>query len=82
MTRMSATAARTQLSEALNEVAYGGERVVIHRRGKELAAIVSIEDLEVLRRLEDKLDGEAAIRAKKTKGSVSWESVKAKAGLR
>ena len=82
MSRLSASLARTQLPDAINQVAYGGERVVIHRRGKALAALISMEDLELLRQLEDKLDGEAALVAKKSKGTTSWEKVKAKAGLR
>jgi antitoxin Phd len=83
MSRLSASLARTQLPEAINQVAYGGERVTIHRRGKEVAALVSIEDLALLQKMEDKLDAEAAIKAKKSKGaSIPLHEVLAKAGLR
>jgi prevent-host-death family protein len=41
--------AKTRLSEYLNRVAYGGERIVVERHGKPIAALVSVEDL---RRLE------------------------------
>ena len=38
MTHLSASAAREELAETVNRVAYGGERVVIERRGKAVAA--------------------------------------------
>ncbi len=63
-TNLSATAARRELPDAINRVAFGGERVVIERRGKALAAIVSLADLEFLRRIEDEADL-AALRAAK-----------------
>ncbi len=81
MIRLSATRAREEFSDTLNRVAYGGERIVLHRRGKDLAALVSVEDLHLLRELEDRLDLDAARRAMKEKGSVSWEDVKAELGL-
>lgn len=37
--------AKTHLSEYLNRVRYGGERIVIERHGKPVAALVSTEDL-------------------------------------
>ena len=46
--RVSAAQAKAQLSALSAEVAYGGEHVVIERRGKPLVALVSIADLELL----------------------------------
>ena len=37
--------AKTHLSEYLDRVRYGGERIVIERHGKTVAALVSTEDL-------------------------------------
>lgn len=37
---------KTHLSEYLNRVRYGGERIVIERHGKPVAALVSTQDLE------------------------------------
>lgn len=37
--------AKTHLSEYLNRVRYGGERIVIERHGKPVAALVSTQDL-------------------------------------
>lgn len=62
---------RNNLADALNRVAYQGERVVLERRGKGVAAIVSIDDLELLEALEDDEDVRAAKRtlaAMKRKG--------------
>ena len=77
MTRVSASKAREELAETLNRVAYGGERIILERRGKNLAALVPMEDLELIRELEDRIDLETARRALKEKGSVSWKRLKA-----
>ena len=49
--KISVTEARAQLAELVNRAAYGRERVVLTRRGKPVAAIVSAEELELLDRL-------------------------------
>lgn len=52
MTRdVPVTEARKDLAELVNQVAYRGERIVLTRHGKAVAAIVSAEDLELLDRL-------------------------------
>ncbi|MGH6898167.1 MAG: type II toxin-antitoxin system Phd/YefM family antitoxin [Geminicoccaceae bacterium] len=55
--------ARQHLAELCNRVAYGGERLLIARRGKSRVALVSVEDLELLEALEDAIDLEAARKA-------------------
>jgi prevent-host-death family protein len=47
---------RNKMADALNRVAYQGERIVLERRGKGVAAIVSMDDLALLEELEDRLD--------------------------
>ena len=81
MTRVTVSEARGAFSELINKVAYGGERTVIERRGKTVAAVVSIEDLELLERLEDHMDVEAAREALKERGAVPWAELKAALGL-
>jgi prevent-host-death family protein len=86
MTRLAVTKAREELAEMLNRVAYGRERVVLQRRGKNVAALVPIEDLELLEMLEDRLDLESAKRAlaeAKAKGEkpMPWKTVKKQLGL-
>lgn len=42
------TKARAELADLVNRVVYGGERVVLTRHGKPVAAIVSAAELELL----------------------------------
>ena len=44
---------RNQLADAINRVAYAGERIILERRGKGVAALVSVEDLALLEELEN-----------------------------
>ncbi|WP_157913119.1 type II toxin-antitoxin system Phd/YefM family antitoxin [Candidatus Promineifilum breve] len=44
---------KRDVSDLVNRVAYGGERIILTSRGKPKAALVSIDDLERLRRTED-----------------------------
>jgi prevent-host-death family protein len=76
-TSVSATAARQSFSESLNRAAYGGERVIIRRHGKEIAAVVPIEDLRLIEQMEDATDLRAVAKARKEKGRIAWEDVKA-----
>ena len=50
MKTVSAAEAKAKLSALVAEVAFGGSHVVIERRGKPLAALVSMNDLERLER--------------------------------
>ncbi len=86
MTRLRASALRENLADALNRVAYGGERIVLERRGKQVAALVPLDDLALLNALEDRIDLDAARKAlaeMKTKGRkpIPWETVKRQLGL-
>jgi prevent-host-death family protein len=64
MKRLSVVELRQALADVLNRAEYQGERIVIHRRGKDAAAVIPIRDLQLLERLieeaEDRLDVEAA----------------------
>jgi prevent-host-death family protein len=60
MTKVSTVELREQLGDLLNRVAYAGEHVVILRRGKPVAAIVSMEDLQRLATLAGRGAMEAA----------------------
>jgi prevent-host-death family protein len=39
------------LPEIVNRAAYGGERTIVSRRGKPVAAVIPMEDLHLLERL-------------------------------
>jgi prevent-host-death family protein len=80
MTRLNATKAREDFSDTLNRVAYRGERILLERRGKVVAAIVPAEDVKLLEELEDQFDlkeARKAIADVKKHGTVPWENVKA-----
>ena len=81
MVVMAASKARTQFAEVLNRVAYGGERVILERHGKPAVALVSLEDLELLRALEDRLDLEDVRAALAEGGAIPWVQAKAELGL-
>ena len=49
-TQVSIGTVKRDISELVNRVAYGGERIVLTSRGKPKAAIVSVEDYEQLER--------------------------------
>ena len=71
---------RQKLHDFLSRAEYSGERVIVTRHGKPVAAIVSIEDYELLRAVEDHLDGEEAMEALREAeelGFIPWEQVKA-----
>lgn len=65
MTTISMSEIRLKLSELANRVIYGGERVVVEKNNKPAFAMVSIEDMELLERLEDEMDIKAAEEALK-----------------
>jgi len=55
--------ARKKLAEIVNRVAYGKEPVILTRRGEEIAALISMEELELLQLIEDHIDIEDAKKA-------------------
>ena len=76
--------ARQDFAELVNRAAYGHERVRVVRRGREIAAIVPIEDVELLERLEDQVDldaARAALADLENAAVIPWEQVKAELGL-
>jgi prevent-host-death family protein len=85
MTRhMNASEARDNFGKVLDRVAKKGELVVLSRRGKELAAIVPLEDPRNLKRaieeLEDRQDIEAAREALKEPGEIPLDEYLRKRG--
>jgi prevent-host-death family protein len=62
-TTVSTSKARDDFAEMINQVAYRGERVVLDRHGKPIAAIIPIDDLAFLEELENHMNVEAAERA-------------------
>ncbi len=75
--------AREQLADLVNRAAYAKERVGLTRHGRRVAAIVSIEDLALLERLEDRIDLDAAraALAENEDAPEAWEDVRKALGL-
>jgi prevent-host-death family protein len=84
MAQVNTVNARAQFSEIINRAAFGKERVTLTRRGKEIVAVVPIEDVKLLEALEDKIDLEearVALAESKKKGTVSWDKIKKELGI-
>jgi antitoxin Phd len=63
ITTISTADARKKFADIVNKVAYGKESIVLTRRGQEIAALISIEELELLQQIEDYIDIEDAKKA-------------------
>ncbi|MEX2548539.1 MAG: type II toxin-antitoxin system Phd/YefM family antitoxin [Chloroflexota bacterium] len=77
---VSVTEAREDFAELVNRAAYKEERVIITRRGRAIAAIVPIDDVAYLERLEDDYDLQEALRVlndpDEMANTIPWEQVK------
>jgi prevent-host-death family protein len=83
MTPLEVTEARQNLADTINRVAYGKERILLRRRGKDVAALVPVEDLALLVELEDRLDVEAARAAlAKSEERIPYEQARRELGLK
>ena len=81
MTKLAATAVRDTFGDTLNRVAYRGERIILERHGKPVAALVTLGDLARLEVLEDQDDVRVARKARRERGRAPHEAVRRKAGL-
>ena len=76
---VSVSEARDALADILNRVAYGGERVRLVRRGREIAAVVPVRDAELLEAIEDEMDL-AAVREvladPESAQRIPWEEIR------
>jgi len=79
MTNVTVTKAREVFAEIINRATYRKERTVVTNHRKEVAAIVPIEDMRLLERLEELVDlreVQAALEEVNHAGTRSWEDVK------
>ncbi len=85
MSNISISKVRLAFADTLNRVSYGKERVIICRRNKDIAALVPIEDLQLLEEIEDRIDLEDARKAleeyERTGEAISIEEYRIKRGL-
>lgn len=82
MEKVASSEVRKNMSEYLNKTAFGNERYVIHRSGKPQAALVSMDDLELLLAIEARTDiEEARENLREIDAAEEWEKVKDDIGL-
>lgn len=84
MSALTVSQARKVFAETVNRVAYTKERVMVERHGKAVVAMVPVEDVELLRDLEDRMDlgdARAAIAEAEKKGTKPWSMLKKELGL-
>ena len=88
MRRLNISEVRSDFAETINQVSYGKERLIVERRGKDLAAIIPVEDLKLLERLieeeEDRLDLEEVekiLADPRNKKAIPLEKVRKELGL-
>ena len=62
-TKVSTADARKNFADIVNRVVYGKEPIVLTRRGQDVAALVSMNELELLQKIEDLMDIEDAQKA-------------------
>ncbi len=82
MTEIGVADIRANLADVINRVAYGGERIVLQRRGKQVLAVVPMEDLALIEEMENQADVRAALKARKEKGEVPLARIKARLGMK
>jgi prevent-host-death family protein len=82
MTRLNVSKARQEFPDVINRAAYGKERTIVSRRGKDLAAVIPIDDLRLLERLakkemdrQDIADARAALKEAAEKGTIPLREV-------
>lgn len=85
MAKITAGEARDKFSDMVNRAAYGKERIILTRRGKDLVAMVPLEDLTLIEMLEDHIDIDEAQKAWDEQGDdapVNWKAVKKRLGIK
>jgi prevent-host-death family protein len=83
--KISTAEARSQFADVINQVAYGGVRIVLTKHDKEVAAVIPIADLEKLALLEQSMDLKEALDslrdAEQNGGMISLAELKSKLNL-
>lgn len=84
MTASISTAdAKEEFSELINRVTHNKERIILTRRGKEIAAIVPLEDFLLLQKSQSKNDLDEAVSAlqeARSQGTITLEDLKIEVG--
>ena len=81
---IDASDARKEFSRIVNTASFGDERIIIKKNGKEVVALVSYADLELLDYLESRIDIEEAKQALaelKAEGGTTLDQLKDELGI-
>jgi antitoxin Phd len=87
MADITVTDARARLADVVDSARVGHQPVFLTRRGKRIAAVIDVDDLDdLVRAAEDLADIEAAQQARAEMAStgqvpIPWDEVKADLGL-
>ncbi len=80
--------AKKALTTVINKVAYGKQPVIFESRGKDLAALISMDRFHLyerlLEQLEDRVDleeAEAALKDPANRERIPWDTLKDELGL-
>ena len=83
MKEITTADARRHMAELLSRAAYGKERFVVTRHGKELVAIVPLEEMRLLDRLKALLsrkEFDAALAEVEESRTRAWDDVRRELG--
>lgn len=74
--KVTAMDLRNRAGELLSRALYSGERFIVERKGKPVAALISLEDLQLLERLEEERDATLLRLAEQSsRGMVPFEEL-------
>lgn len=82
-THVSTIDAKEEFSDLVNRVSHYKERIILTRRGKEIAAIVPIEDLLHIQTKQNQVDlseASEAFQEARSQGTISLDELKEKIG--
>jgi prevent-host-death family protein len=72
---MSIVQARNEFATLVNRAAFGKERLLLSRHGKPVVALVPIEDVELIERLQDEMDIADAVEARNEAARAGTKSL-------
>lgn len=84
MHSVSAKQVRHDFTNISCDVAFKKERYVVTKNGHDFMAMVPLEDLELIRAIEDRIDNEAAEKSEKyieKHGTISWNEMERRLGI-
>ena len=84
--KLSMAEFRNDMATPINKIVYGGERLILTRKGKPTVALVSLEDIALIEQREDEIDVREAKKVladMKRKGErpIPLEQVRKRLGL-